>query len=133
MIELDGVVRRMLLCPPDLDPDHVEALLADAEIDAVVTDRPLHRCDTGAYLVVGAGLTERAAAGWKTERVTEWLMLTSGTSGLPKIVGHYCRGACAPPERDDLSYLLRHPPLRRPADLSARRDRRRIDGVVGAR
>ena len=25
MIELDGVARRMLLCPPDLDPDHIEA------------------------------------------------------------------------------------------------------------
>jgi acyl-CoA synthetase (AMP-forming)/AMP-acid ligase II len=92
MIELDGVARRMLLCPPDLDPDRIPTLLADAEIDAIVTDRPLHRWDAGAYLVVGAGLPERAAAGWKTERTTEWLMLTSGTSGLPKIVGHTLDG-----------------------------------------
>jgi acyl-coenzyme A synthetase/AMP-(fatty) acid ligase len=92
MIELDGVARRMLLCPPDLAPDRIPALLADAEIDAIVTDRPLHRWDAGAYLVVGAGLPERSAAGWKTERATEWLMLTSGTSGLPKIVGHTLDG-----------------------------------------
>jgi acyl-coenzyme A synthetase/AMP-(fatty) acid ligase len=92
MIELDGVVRRMLLCPPDLDPDRIEVLLADAEIDTIVTDRPLHRCDTGAYLVVGAGPPERAAVAWNTERATEWLMLTSGTSGLPKIVGHTLDG-----------------------------------------
>jgi acyl-coenzyme A synthetase/AMP-(fatty) acid ligase len=92
MIELDGVARRMLLCPPDLDPDRIRALLADAEIDAIVTDRPLHRCDAGAYLVVGAGLPERAAVEWKTEGATEWLMLTSGTSGLPKIVGHTLDG-----------------------------------------
>jgi acyl-coenzyme A synthetase/AMP-(fatty) acid ligase len=92
MIELDGVARRMLLCPPDLDPDRIQALLADAEIDAIVTDRPLHRCDAGAYLVVGAGLPERAAVEWKTEGATEWLMLTSGTSGLPKIVGHTLDG-----------------------------------------
>lgn len=92
MIELDGVARRMLLCPPDLDPDHIQALLAQAEIDAIVTDRPLHQCDTDAHLVVGAGLPERASAGWKTERATEWLMLTSGTSGLPKIVGHTLDG-----------------------------------------
>ncbi|MBR1229067.1 MULTISPECIES: AMP-binding protein [unclassified Bradyrhizobium] len=92
MIELDGVARRMLLCPPDLDPDHIEGLLADAEIDAIVTDRPLHRWDDGAYLVVGAGLPERPGAGWKTERATEWLMLTSGTSGPPKIVGHTLDG-----------------------------------------
>jgi acyl-coenzyme A synthetase/AMP-(fatty) acid ligase len=91
MIELDGVARRMLLCPPDLDPDHIHALLAAAEIDAIVTDRP-DRYDTGAYLVAGVDVTERAAAGWRTERATEWLMLTSGTSGLPKIVGHTLDG-----------------------------------------
>ena len=81
MIELDGIARRMLLCPPDIDPDRIQALLADAEIDAIVTDQSLQRCDPNAYLVVGAGLPERAALGWKTERATEWLMLTSGTSG----------------------------------------------------
>ena len=86
MIELDGVARRMLLCPPDLDPDRIQALLADAEIDAIVTDQPLHRCDAGTRLVVDVGLPERAEVGWKTERATEWLMLTSGTSGPPKIV-----------------------------------------------
>jgi hypothetical protein len=30
--------------------------------------------------------------GWKTERPTEWLMLTSGTSGPPKIVRHTLDG-----------------------------------------
>ncbi|OKO88689.1 2-succinylbenzoate--CoA ligase [Bradyrhizobium sp. NAS80.1] len=92
MLELDGVAHRMLLCPPDLDPDRMQGLLEDAEIDAIVTDRPLHRCDDGRYLVVGIDLPERAAVGWKTERVTEWLMLTSGTSGLPKIVAHTLDG-----------------------------------------
>ena len=91
MIELDGVARRMLLCPPDVDPDRIQGLLADAEIDAIVTDRP-DRCDASTYLVVGAGLPERAAVAWRTERATEWLMLTSGTSGPPKIVGHTLDG-----------------------------------------
>ena len=91
MIELDGVARRMLLCPPDLDPDRIQTSLADAEIDAIVTDRP-DRWDGGRHLVVGVGLPERAAVGWRTERATEWLMLTSGTSGPPKIVGHTLAG-----------------------------------------
>src|SRR5215467_2054674 len=38
MIEIDGIVRRLLLCPPDLNPDYLRALMADAEIDAVITD-----------------------------------------------------------------------------------------------
>src|SRR5215472_10590666 len=56
MIELDGVARRMLLCPPDLNPDHVQALVSDAEIDAIVTDHPLRWSDLGVYLIVGAHL-----------------------------------------------------------------------------
>src|SRR6185312_15808490 len=84
--------RRILVCPPDVGPDRFEALLADAEIDAIVADRPLPRWDAGEYLVVGAGLPERTAVRWKAERATEWLMLTSGTSGLPKIVGHTLDG-----------------------------------------
>jgi acyl-coenzyme A synthetase/AMP-(fatty) acid ligase len=91
MIELDGIARRMLLCPPDLDPDRIQPLLADAEIDAIVTDRP-DRCGTGTHLVVGVGLPERVALGLRSERATEWLMLTSGTSGPPKIVGHTLDG-----------------------------------------
>ncbi|MBR0795998.1 long-chain fatty acid--CoA ligase [Bradyrhizobium jicamae] len=92
MIQLDGVARRMLLCPPDFDPDHVEALLARAEIDTIVTDRPLPRWHTGTCLIVGAGLPERASIRCSTQRATEWLMLTSGTSGLPKIVQHTLDG-----------------------------------------
>jgi acyl-CoA synthetase (AMP-forming)/AMP-acid ligase II len=92
MIELDGVARRMLLCPPDLNPDHVSALIDDAEIDAIVTDEPLRWSDAGIYLIIGARLPERSIKVPKTERATEWLMLTSGTSGIPKIVGHTLEG-----------------------------------------
>jgi acyl-CoA synthetase (AMP-forming)/AMP-acid ligase II len=92
MMEMDGVVRRMLLCPPDLNADHIQALMADAEIDAVVTDGPAWWKDSGIKLVVTAGLLERAAAKAQTERATEWLMLTSGTSGVPKIVRHTLEG-----------------------------------------
>jgi acyl-coenzyme A synthetase/AMP-(fatty) acid ligase len=92
MIELDGIARRMLLCPPDLNPDHLTALIADAEIDAVVTDQPERWADKSLPLVVSAGLPVTPARPTQTERATEWLMLTSGTSGLPKIVGHTLEG-----------------------------------------
>ncbi|WP_024518428.1 fatty acid--CoA ligase family protein [Bradyrhizobium sp. Tv2a-2] len=92
MIELDGIARRMLLCPPDLNPDHVQALVSDAEIDAIVTDQPLRWSDSGVYLIVGAHLPEHGAPEITTERATDWLMLTSGTSGVPKIVSHTLEG-----------------------------------------
>jgi acyl-coenzyme A synthetase/AMP-(fatty) acid ligase len=88
MTEIDGVARRMLLCPPDLNADHLQSLMEDAEIDAVVTDRPERWRDSHVKLVVPAGPPARTASQVKTERATEWLMLTSGTSGVPKIVGH---------------------------------------------
>jgi acyl-coenzyme A synthetase/AMP-(fatty) acid ligase len=92
MMEIDGVARRMLLCPPDLNADHVQALIDDAEIDAIVTDQPPRWADFGVYQVVAARAPERRGAKIKTERATEWLMLTSGTSGVPKIVGHTLEG-----------------------------------------
>jgi acyl-coenzyme A synthetase/AMP-(fatty) acid ligase len=92
MTELDGVARRMLLCPPDLNADHVETLVEDAEIDAIVTDRPARWTDAGVYLIVAARSPDPAAAKAKTGRATEWLMLTSGTSGAPKIVRHTLEG-----------------------------------------
>ena len=92
MTEIDGVARRMLLCPPDLNADHVQALIDDAEIDAIVTDQPPRWADFGVYEVMAARAPERRGAKIKTERATEWLMLTSGTSGVPKIVGHTLEG-----------------------------------------
>jgi acyl-CoA synthetase (AMP-forming)/AMP-acid ligase II len=92
MAEIDGVARRMLLCPPDLNADHAQALIEDADIDAVVTDQPVRWADAGVYLVVAARAPVRAAARAKTQRATEWLMLTSGTSGVPKVVSHTLEG-----------------------------------------
>ena len=92
MTELDGVARRMLLCPPDLNADHVQSLIEDAEIDAIVTDQPALWANAGVYLILGTWPPARAATQAKTGRATEWLMLTSGTSGVPKIVSHTLEG-----------------------------------------
>src|ERR1700738_1280395 len=87
MTEIDGVARRILLCPPGLSADHFNTLIEDAEIDAIVTDQPARWADAEVYLVVAARAPVRAAAKARTPRATEWLMLTSGTSGVPQIVG----------------------------------------------
>jgi acyl-CoA synthetase (AMP-forming)/AMP-acid ligase II len=92
MIEIDGVARRMLLCPPDLNADHIGALVADAAIDAIVTDQPERFAASGVGRVIVASEQLQPANPVQTERATEWLMLTSGTLGLPKIVGHTLEG-----------------------------------------
>jgi acyl-coenzyme A synthetase/AMP-(fatty) acid ligase len=92
MTEIDGVARRMLLCPPDLNADHFNALIEDAGIDAIVTDQPARWADAEVYLVMAARAPVRGTAKAKIKRATEWLMLTSGTSGVPKIVSHTLEG-----------------------------------------
>jgi hypothetical protein len=44
LIELDGVARRLTILPPDTAPDHLGALAACAEADAVVIDDGSPRC-----------------------------------------------------------------------------------------
>jgi acyl-CoA synthetase (AMP-forming)/AMP-acid ligase II len=92
MIEIDGVAQRMLLAPHDLDPDHIPALLSNAGIDTVVTDDPVRWRVAGIKTIVAAGLPARANVAGRAERATEWLMLTSGTTGVPKIVNHSLAG-----------------------------------------
>jgi acyl-CoA synthetase (AMP-forming)/AMP-acid ligase II len=106
MLEIDGIARRMLLCPPDLNADHLQAIVEDADIDAIVTDRPNHFATSGIPLLVVAAEDLQPARRAQTERATEWLMLTSGTVGLPKIVGHTLEGltgaiVASGPERGD--------------------------------
>src|SRR3984893_9302927 len=140
MTEIDGVARRMLLCPPDLNADHFNALIEDAGIDAIVTDQPARWADAEVYLVMAARAPVRGTAKAKIKRATEWLMLTSGTSGVPKIVSHTLEGLTGAIVADGAAQgtppgwarVLCPPPLRRLSDLVARRDRRRFDGTVGA-
>jgi len=92
MIELDGIARRMLLCPPDIDRERLQILAAQAGIDTIVTDHPPSEYLSGKCAVIGIDLPARRAIKPEADHATEWLMLTSGTSGLPKIVRHTLDG-----------------------------------------
>src|SRR6266849_4699403 len=35
LIELDGVARRLIVCPPDISPEHLPAIIATAGVDAI--------------------------------------------------------------------------------------------------
>ena len=92
MVELDGIAGRMLLCPPDLPDEHMDAIMAEAEVDAVVTDSA-----TGQSAAEKAGLPVLACRSrleqpaWLRPDAgveTEWVLFTSGTTGRPKMVRH---------------------------------------------
>jgi acyl-coenzyme A synthetase/AMP-(fatty) acid ligase len=89
LIELDGRARRLVLVPPDTDPGHVAAVIEAAEIDAIVVDdgtppglgRDLLRVSC-AQSIAPANRNSRAGVR------TEWILMTSGTSGVPKLLAH---------------------------------------------
>lgn len=84
LVLLDGGVEAMLLASYSFAPDVVEALMATAGITRVVSDR----ADL-AHLAPLSPAAIRGPATGKGEPVaTQWLMTTSGTTGVPKIVTH---------------------------------------------
>ena len=90
LIEFDGLARRMTLYPPDLALEHLPYVMRYAEVDAVVSDGSfLSGASIGAaqHAICTPALVPRVHA--SQERLpTEWLLLTSGTTGRPKMVLH---------------------------------------------
>ena len=89
LIELDGLARRMVLCTPDLTPEQLTAVAATAEADAIVLDAP-PAAPPPAHLqpYVVTPRPVRAAVERGSRERTEWILLTSGTTGTPKLVQH---------------------------------------------
>ncbi|MGC2126064.1 MAG: fatty acid--CoA ligase family protein [Xanthobacteraceae bacterium] len=98
LIELDGVARRITILPPDADPDHFAAIVAAAGVDAVVVDESSARSEAFDLPLRVSCSAEIAAAGRlpPPSRDSEWVMLTSGTTGVPKMVVHTLAGLTAP-------------------------------------
>src|SRR5437762_3560791 len=69
-----------------------------AGVDAIVSDRDLHaQGDLGVRLHVLCSLAIAPAEGAQTDRhATEWVLLTSGTTGVPKMLIHSLPGLTAP-------------------------------------
>jgi len=74
LLELDGVARRVALCTPDLTPEQLALVSASAEADMVL--------DSVAQKPAQESLKRRVT------ETTEWVLLTSGTTGEPKLVVH---------------------------------------------
>jgi len=88
LIELDGLAQRVVLCTPDLDAEQFAALTATAGADAIVVDAESPFCESPLEKFLTHAVPKAATAPRSTERDTEWVLLTSGTTGLPKLVSH---------------------------------------------
>jgi acyl-coenzyme A synthetase/AMP-(fatty) acid ligase len=90
LIELDGLTRRIVICPPDLSFEHIPYVIDAAEVDAIVTDRPMPQMGKPRPMYFSP-CTRTIALGASKRRCdcrTEWVLLTSGTTGVPKLVAH---------------------------------------------
>src|SRR5580692_6700499 len=98
LIELDGVARRITILPPDTAADHLVALIACAEADAVVIDEGTsdHAAFDLPVRVVCAPAVVPAEKLSLPQAQTEWVLLTSGTSGVPKMAVHSFASLIAP-------------------------------------
>jgi acyl-CoA synthetase (AMP-forming)/AMP-acid ligase II len=100
LVQLDGIARRLVLCTPDLSPEHLLAAMTDAEIDTVVSDatgpatQVAHSADIVAcsdrLVAIGGAVDRVVATGGAVDRSveTEWVLFTSGTAGRPKLAVH---------------------------------------------
>jgi non-ribosomal peptide synthetase component F len=88
LIELDGLARRVILYPPDLSLEHLDFVADCAAVDIILSDRVSTSLD-GVACVEPSGWKNIAGSNvQKIRHETEWVLLTSGTTGRPKLVVH---------------------------------------------
>jgi acyl-CoA synthetase (AMP-forming)/AMP-acid ligase II len=88
LIALDGIARRLILWPPDVEAAQLAAIRAQAAVDAVITEWDLPSGDSQEppAQIPGAGTAATRRA--PSALATEWVLFTSGTTGRPKMVVH---------------------------------------------
>ena len=87
ILELDGVARRMIVATPDLGPEHLPCVIDEGQVDVVVSDESQNFGSETARVSCALRPSEDLARD-NRRCATEWVLMTSGTTGAPKLVVH---------------------------------------------
>src|SRR5271168_4900950 len=96
LIELDGIAARIVICPPDTPAEQFPSLIETAGVDAIVSDCEPPDCAKGLLQVTCGTVVAPVKSLQLEHRPTEWVLLTSGTSGTPKMILHTLASLMAP-------------------------------------
>ncbi len=98
LVELDGIAGRLVLCTPDLPHTQLHAIGADARVDSVLTDDadPAEGPLPDDRSVIRPDPAPSRATQANRDVRTEWVLLTSGTTGPPKLALHTLASLTAP-------------------------------------
>jgi acyl-coenzyme A synthetase/AMP-(fatty) acid ligase len=98
LIELDGVADRIVICPPETTLEEFPFLIEKGRVDTIVSDYELPRRDwlTRVSMVKCGSTLSPAKPVQVDHRPTEWVLLSSGTTGAPKMIAHNLASLMAP-------------------------------------
>jgi acyl-coenzyme A synthetase/AMP-(fatty) acid ligase len=88
LIELDGVARRMVICSADLASDHLAGVVRDSQAEVLLRDAAAAVPPLTSVEIFDSGELQPAVVQRRQSHETEWVLLTSGTTGAPKLVQH---------------------------------------------
>jgi acyl-CoA synthetase (AMP-forming)/AMP-acid ligase II len=89
LIELDGIARRLVLCPPELDEERLRLVADIVEADSIVYDGDSSHPPLSLDISTPCRLPLQPSEPPRAGRIaSEWALLTSGTSGAPKLALH---------------------------------------------
>ncbi len=96
LMDLDGLARRIVLCTPDLTAPQLDAVACAAASDVSIESGSMLRRVRSVSDRYAMAPTLHAGNARRGGVETEWVLLTSGTSGTPKLVVHSLQTLAGP-------------------------------------